>query len=75
MNNIALSDDYERDGFFLDPELVVTKAELDACIAKIPEHYLGDNSYFIFYAFAPYFTHRMSGGYDSCCSFFHIKDG
>lgn len=75
MNNIALSDDYERDGFFLDPKLVVTKAELDACIAKIPEHYLGDNSYFIFYAFAPYFTHRMSGGYDFCCSFFHIKDG
>lgn len=71
----AQSDDMDRDGFFLNPDLIVTKEELDACIAKIPEEYLGSSSYFTFYAYAPYATHRFDSPYDTVSSFFHICDG
>lgn len=75
VSSIAQSEDIDRDGYFMNPELIVTKEELDACIARVPEKYLGDSSFFTVYVYAPYATYNLPSPYDYCTCFFYIKDG
>ena len=43
-NTAAKSDDMDLDGFFLNKDLIITKSELDHCIASIPDQYLETSS-------------------------------
>ena len=75
LNANARSEDMERDGFFMNPEQLITKDELDACIDRIPEKHLGTSSLISVYFINPASVIMGASIYDICTCYFHIKDG
>ena len=74
-NTAAKSDDMDLDGFFLNKDLIITKSELDHCIASIPDQYLETSSLVTVYFYNPDIIMTGPSVKDICTCYFFVKDG